>query len=133
MGDLHLQLSDDSVLPLVYLGRASDLQQEDRICELWLGPAGDAISHFHRPYPEIPEMPPVGFSISFTYGTRFLAKVALGLGHIFLRPAFATSGAADLLRSLIWQRSSDVRAEIPGEGSDFFYGRLLRSRSTFRL
>lgn len=39
-------------------------------------------------------------------GHRFLVKLALGMGSIFLDPSFVTSSDADLLRTCLWNRSS---------------------------
>jgi len=46
-----LNLKERCVLPLSYLGVSDDLNYEEKICELWLGPTGDTIYHFHRAYP----------------------------------------------------------------------------------
>lgn len=47
-----LELSDSSALPLVYMG-TPDLDVDPAlVCEMWIGPAGDSIYHFHKPYPD---------------------------------------------------------------------------------
>lgn len=62
--------------------------------------------------------------LSMTVGSeiRFLAKLALGVGHLFLDPMFSFSNDADLLRSMLWERSSERREEIPVRGTGFFGG-----------
>lgn len=54
-----VDLSRHPVLPLSYTGILKDLSTDDEVCENWLGPAGDSIYHFHPPYPEVPELPPM--------------------------------------------------------------------------
>ena len=192
--------SQKAVFPLNYLGPAPELEFEGQVCELWLGPTGDLIYHFHKPYPEVKNMPiivgpaPVvreesdaGFAFIFVaasnsewwvpvlrsfasqfiksecylgngpcpgkpfldvperllglqaklsemrseehhaqlvlslgYETRFLAKVALGIGHLFLDKAFSASEAADLLRSMLWATTTEERENIPVRGRGAF-------------
>jgi hypothetical protein len=40
----------DTTLPLAYMGELHDTRHEARICDVWLGPAGDRIYHFHQRY-----------------------------------------------------------------------------------
>jgi hypothetical protein len=42
------------VLPLLYGGRSRDWDDPAIECELWIGPTGDAVYHFHAPYPTGP-------------------------------------------------------------------------------
>jgi hypothetical protein len=51
------QLVDPSrkpVLPLLYMGMSRAWTDASVTCDLWLGPTGDAIYHFHKPYPTSP-------------------------------------------------------------------------------
>jgi len=50
-----LRLTNSTILPLTFLGRLNDHSYQSKICELWLGPTGDTIFHFHDPYPEEPD------------------------------------------------------------------------------
>lgn len=196
-----VRFDENAIFPLTYLGPAPELAFENRICEMWLGPTGDSIYHFHEPYPEVRDMPLLvgpapnlregvdsGFvfvfvvpsnavwwlpilrsvAVQFQGSTlylgngntpqgggfaeipprlailhehlqsirshehhvrltvtvdaevRFLAKFALGLGHLLLEPRFSLSPDGDLLRAMMWARTSDQRAEIRLRGSGFF-------------
>lgn len=55
----YIDLDKDLILPLTYFGKFEDLNYEEKVCEFWLGPTGDQIFHFHKPYPEISNVPPV--------------------------------------------------------------------------
>lgn len=55
----YIDLDKDVIVPLRYFGEFEDLKYEDKICEFWLGPTGDQIFHFHKPYPERPNIPPI--------------------------------------------------------------------------
>ena len=46
-----------SEVPLIYMGPIPEATFGDRMCELWLGPAGDVVYHFHRPWPQEPDTP----------------------------------------------------------------------------
>ncbi|MBK7583802.1 MAG: HNH endonuclease [Myxococcales bacterium] len=58
-------------------------------------------------------------AISTDLGARFLAKLALGFGCLFLSPGFATSSDAAQLRRFLWGRNSDERDNVPIRGSGF--------------
>jgi hypothetical protein len=53
------------------------------------------------------------------YGSRFLAKLALGLGGLFLSSSFRTSASAELLRKFLWTKSLEERQQIPLRGRNF--------------
>lgn len=55
----YADISKNPILPLVYMGPCHELSYEDKICELWLGPTGDTIYHFHLPYPDEPQISPM--------------------------------------------------------------------------
>lgn len=55
----YCHLTPETILPLVYFGEIEALKQGDKICEFWLGPTGDTIYHFHVPYPEEMDVPPI--------------------------------------------------------------------------
>jgi len=196
----YIKFTKDAIFPLQFLGPSPELAHNDKICDLWLGPTGDRIYHFHKPYPEVKDMPvivgpapnvqseidagyafiyvvpdnhvwwipifrsfatqfkhselylgngpcPQGgmfteippdlkelhtkltemrdtthharITISLGFETRFLAKFALGIGHLLLEPEFAFSKDADLLRSMMWARSYEKRKDIPIRGFGF--------------
>ena len=55
----YVDLTTQPILPLTYMGICDDLKHDDKICELWLGPTGDSIFHFHKEYPNEPDIPPM--------------------------------------------------------------------------
>jgi hypothetical protein len=57
--------------------------------------------------------------LAVDYGSRFLAKVALGLGGLFLTHSFRNSASADLLGKFLWTRSFEERQKIPVRGRNF--------------
>lgn len=77
----YANINTNPVLPLRYLGVINSLQQGTKICELWLGPTGDPIYHFHDPYPEELDVPPmVGVP---TYAKR--NEIDNGFAFLFVR------------------------------------------------
>lgn len=56
-GIKFLNLESKPVVPLSYWGVSEDFSYKDKICEIWLGPTGDTIFHFHEPYPEEQDKP----------------------------------------------------------------------------
>ena len=42
----------DPVLPVLFMGRLKGWNDNDIVCDAWIGPTGDPIYHFHRPYQE---------------------------------------------------------------------------------
>jgi hypothetical protein len=52
-------------------------------------------------------------------GDRFLAKIALGMGALFLNADFPQSPEADVLRRFLWTISADDRKVIPFRGQRF--------------
>jgi hypothetical protein len=59
-------------------------------------------------------------------GDRFLAKMALGMGTLFLRDTFPESNDADLLRDMLWEQAPAEREEIPVGMTRFFSDFPLR-------
>ncbi|MBL7909901.1 MAG: hypothetical protein JNJ41_02455 [Bacteroidia bacterium] len=55
----YAKVEETPILPLTFWGRIKAFDYEDNICELWKGPAGDFIYHFHKPYALREEFPPV--------------------------------------------------------------------------
>ncbi|OAB38318.1 HNH endonuclease [Paenibacillus glacialis] len=55
----YADISRHPILPLSYFGILDDIKFGDKICEMWLGPTGDTIYHFHEPYPEIDDISPM--------------------------------------------------------------------------
>jgi len=190
----YIDINSKPVVPLTYMGIVQDLMYKDKICEIWLGPTGDSIFHFHRPYPEEPDkeytigvpphitrenidegftflfvssnnpvwhpvifnsfvfhfnksvnylgngLTPIGggfrdipdeliklkdilrelmkdpiradFRINDGWGDRFLAKMALGIGKLVLKPEFQESKSADLLRSFMWEKNIEKRKQL---------------------
>lgn len=73
----YCHLTSETVLPLSFMGEFKEFNYEDKICELWLGPAGDTIYHFHKPYPEedTPHMvgtPPTAYKKNLDPGFVFI-------------------------------------------------------------
>jgi HNH endonuclease len=207
----HLKYADIGkrpILPLSYMGISEELRHNGKLCEMWLGPTGDSIFHFHDPYPDEPSMPPMtgvppslemrrieydrGFIFLFAvptnpiwhptvfysvvqnfpgstlyfgngptprggafsnipnellnlqlklkqamkheipvqvvlgahYGDRFLAKLGLGFGSLFLNESFVSSPEAQTLRNFMWQRDPSIRESIPLRGMPFLNERM---------
>jgi hypothetical protein len=55
-GAISYDPSVEPRLPLVYFGPSTEWSGTDPVCDFWLGPAGDSIFHFHRPYPSRPSL-----------------------------------------------------------------------------
>lgn len=55
----YVDLTSDPVLPLVYYGVLKQMTFRERLCEVWSGPTGDSIYHFHLPYPNTRDLPPI--------------------------------------------------------------------------
>jgi HNH endonuclease len=58
-------------------------------------------------------------SLSLDYGSRFLAKLTLGMGGLFLDRSFRSSESADLLRKFLWTKKIGDRQKIPVSGRNF--------------
>lgn len=77
----YTDISKNPILPLRYMGICEDLNYEGKICELWLGPTGDTIYHFHLPYPdELDISPMIGIP---TYARK--NKIDHGFAFLFVR------------------------------------------------
>lgn len=77
----YADINSHPILPLRYMGVIRGLQYGTKICELWLGPTGDTIYHFHEPYPEQEDVPPmVGIP---TYARR--NEIDHGFALLFIR------------------------------------------------
>ena len=77
----YANISNHPVLPLLYMGIIQRLQYGTKICEFWLGPTGDSIYHFHDPYPEEADVPPmIGIP---TYANR--DEIDHGFAFLFIR------------------------------------------------
>ncbi|UPT71150.1 MAG: HNH endonuclease [Flavobacterium sp. JAD_PAG50586_2] len=74
----YCHLTPETVLPLSYMGEIEDLKSDNEICDFWLGPTGDTIYHFHKPYPDdldTPNMigiPPTAYKKDIDPGYVFL-------------------------------------------------------------
>ena len=76
-----VDLSKTPILPLNYFGEIEDLQYGTKICDVWSGPIGDMIYHFHDSYPEELDTPPmIGVP-----STAFKKKVDAGFAFIFVK------------------------------------------------
>ena len=197
----YIDLSKRPIVPL-NMGTLHEVQFSNKICELWLGPSGDLIYHFHTPYPDEPDNPQtigrplnikaeqidLGFvflfvhatnpiwhptivfsaksqfeeatlylgngprldndlfdeipaelytlhnelkslcgqehstnvSLAIDYGDRFLPKIALGLGTLFLDESFQESESANKLRKCMWTKRREDRGNLGIHGSSFF-------------
>ena len=207
----YLDLGKNPAVPLVYMGPVESLSHGERVCELWLGPTGDPVYHFHMPYPgidqtaigvgrpvdlphidldpgyiflflratnpawhgcilysvmeqidhatiymgnsnlprgghprfkEIPEeLRPIheklqalnseehalNIAIKMDSGDRFLGKLALGFGALFLDESFVASEDATKLRNFIWGKDYAIRASLNVRGSSFWKNDLMTS------
>ncbi len=55
----YAKIEDNPVLPLKYMGKLSSVTYEGKICDVWIGPTGDSIYHFHIPYSDSKSYPAV--------------------------------------------------------------------------
>ena len=69
------------------------------------------------------EMHKISVPIGINYGDRFIVKVALGLGAIFLNDSFLVSESAQLLRSFLWAKELKIRETIDIRGQSFISSR----------
>lgn len=89
------------------------------------GTVGDPVPAYLAPFAE--QIAGDGHEITFHVGVglatgdRFLAKLALGMGTLFLKPSFPESEDAALLRAVMRERDHDVREAIPVGRAPFFY------------
>lgn len=60
------------------------------------------------------------FSINIGFADRFLAKLALGIGHSLLGSNYTASPYAKHLRDAIWSKSADERQDIPLRGVGYW-------------
>lgn len=72
-----VKIEDNPSLPLRYFGKVPDLNYDEKICEMWIGPAGSTVYHFHKPFPleGLPAMvgiPPSVKAKNIDYGFVFL-------------------------------------------------------------
>ena len=59
-------------------------------------------------------------SLAIDYGDRFLPKIALGLGTLFLDESFQESESANKLRKCMWTKRREDRGNLGIHGSSFF-------------
>lgn len=71
----------------------------------------------------LPAAHPLSMTIDLAAGDRFLAKLGLGFGALFLAENFLVSGDADLLRKFLWTADPQVREQIPLLGLSFLANR----------
>lgn len=67
------------ILPFLFIGALPAWSRQDVQCDMWLGPAGDHVYHFHKPYPAEPSLvgrPPSVDPLSLDPGRVYLAFVA---------------------------------------------------------
>lgn len=50
-------IDGSTILPLSCMGPVPALSFGKKICDLWLGPCGDTVYHFHDPYPQDVDVP----------------------------------------------------------------------------
>ena len=55
----YIDFSVDSIVPLAFMGTFNEFPCQSKQCDLWLGPAGDTILHYHDPYPTRENVPPM--------------------------------------------------------------------------
>ncbi len=61
-------------------------------------------------------------SVTIDAELRFLGKLGLGLGHLFLKTGFSSSSDAQNLRDLMWARTRDQRGNAKVRGAGVFGG-----------
>ncbi len=66
-------------------------------------------------------------------GSRFLAKVVLGLGALLLGDDFVASRGAQNWRELLWAKTREERVGLPVYGSGFLDGGSVASRNPFAV
>ncbi len=202
-----VDLNRDPIIPLTFMGELRQTWLADTVCDLWLGPTGDIIYHFHNPYPKYKGADPhsgpplylraneidpgfafifvrasnpvwhrciifsfvehfedstlylgngptppggrfsdipfrlsalhtqlkamgaqwhnVTFAIGTDFGHRFMAKLALGMGALFLNDSFLKSNEAKRLRDFMWEKDPDARGDIQIAGTTFLSQSLL--------
>lgn len=54
----------------------------------------------------------INMSIGLGEADRFLAKTAIGMGTLFLKPEFQTSDAASKLRDILWEQDHERREAV---------------------
>ena len=64
------------------------------------------------------------FHVRKDFGHRFLAKLALGCGALFLKRDFLWSPDATLLRNFMWEKTPGSRQDIPLLGQPFLSEKL---------
>jgi hypothetical protein len=62
------------------------------------------------------------FAVAIDFEERFLAKIALGLGVLFLNDSFQSSSCADILRKFLWERDKDKRNALEVKMTSFYNG-----------
>jgi hypothetical protein len=62
------------------------------------------------------------FKVDIDIGNRFMAKLALGLGCLFLKDEFKASPDAALLRKYVWTKNFKERREFPIHGTGLLKG-----------
>jgi hypothetical protein len=63
------------------------------------------------------------------FADRFLAKLALGLGHTIIGSEFYTSQYAGELRKLLWRRNPSEEGDIKVFGTDYWQGHQFAQSS----
>lgn len=62
------------------------------------------------------------FRVDIDTGNRFIAKLALGLGCIYLKDEYKVSPDAELLRKVMWTKDHNERKKIPVHGTGLLGG-----------
>jgi hypothetical protein len=79
------------------------------------------------------QMHEVSFAMKIDFGDRFLAKLALGFGALFLAEGFVQSLHAVSLRNFLWCRDGDARDKMAVMGKSFLGSIDAKFKSLFTL
>jgi hypothetical protein len=79
-----------------------------------------AVAHLALLQPLINEKHDCEFSVQIGFEGRWLSKLALGLGTNILGSRFPSTSYANDLRSALWERDPNKRAQIRVRGTGFF-------------
>lgn len=78
----YMDFCSGAVAPLAFMGLWSEYTYGAKQCELWLGPAGDPVLHFHEPYPSLDNVPPMVGVPSYCRGDRFAYDPGFVITHL---------------------------------------------------
>ena len=129
-------------IQLCYMGISTEFSYGSKICEVWLGPTGDIVLHFHEPYPEQDNIPPMVGIPAYCRGRRgvvdpgFVITYLRSNNPVWIRPipisiqeTFEHSAlyVGNMLNLPHGERFADIPDELRGLSCEIFE-RLHRGR-----